>query len=84
MMDRFDREILDFMRSWAPYGGPPAEETMEQFGMTREELIDRMHLIVATEAARRDREQQRSWLRVQAAVPSAGSKIRSNAHTKGH
>ena len=84
MMDRFDREILDFMRSWAPYGGPPAEEAMEQFGMTRDELIDRMHLIVATEAARRDREQRQSWLRVQATVPSAGTKRRRNARTKGH
>ena len=29
-MDRFDREILDFMRSWAPYGGPPADEVLER------------------------------------------------------
>ena len=41
-MDRFDREILDFMRSWAPYGGPPADEVLEEFGMTRDELVDRM------------------------------------------
>ncbi len=32
MMDRFDREILDFMRSWAPYGGPPADEVMSSSG----------------------------------------------------
>ncbi len=51
--------------------------------MTRDELIDRMHLIVAAEAARRDREQRRSSLRVQAAsVPSAGTERRSNAGRK--
>lgn len=55
-MDRFDRQILDFLRSWAPYGGPPADEVLAEFGMTREELIDRAHLIIATEAARRERE----------------------------
>jgi hypothetical protein len=64
-MDRFDRQILDFMRSWAPYGGPPADEVLAEFGMTREELIDRAHLIVATEAARREREQRQPWLGVQ-------------------
>jgi hypothetical protein len=83
-MDRFDREILDFMRSWAPYGGPPADEVMGEFGMTRDELIDRMHLIVATEAARRDREQRRTWLRVRATEPSPGAKRRRNARTEGH
>jgi len=55
-MDRFDRQILDFMRSWAPYGGPPADQVLTEFGMTRDELIDRAHLILATEAARRERE----------------------------
>jgi hypothetical protein len=83
-MDRFDREILDFMRSWAPYGGPPADEVLEEFGMTRDELIDRMHLIVATETARREREQRRPWLRVQATEPSeGGTKRRRNTRTKG-
>ncbi|WP_029117781.1 hypothetical protein [Mycobacterium sp. URHB0044] len=82
-MDRFDREILDFMRSWAPYGGPPADEVLEEFGMTRDELVDRMHLIVATEAAQRERELRRPWLRVQANEPSTGIKRRKNSRTKG-
>jgi hypothetical protein len=79
-MDRFDREILDFMRSWAPYGGPPADQALEEFGLTRDELIDRVHLIVATEAARREREQQRPWLRLQNTAPSTDTKT----STKGH
>jgi hypothetical protein len=82
-MDRFDRQILDFMRSWAPYGGPPADEVLAEFGMTREELIDRAHLIVATEAARREREQRKSWLGVQTTSPSTDTKRRRNARTKG-
>jgi hypothetical protein len=55
-MDRFDRQIVAFVRSWAPYGGPPADEVLTEFGMTREQLADRFHLILATEAARQERE----------------------------
>ena len=67
MRDRFEHEILNFMRSWAPYGGPPPdEEVMPEFGMTRAQLIDRFHLILATESAHRERERQQSWLRIQA------------------
>jgi hypothetical protein len=82
-MDRFDRQILDFMRSWAPYGGPPSDEILTEFGMTREELIDRAHLIVATEAARQERERRRPWLQVQASAPSTKPKRRRNARMKG-
>jgi hypothetical protein len=70
-MDRFDREILDFVRSWAPYGGPPSDEVLTEFGMTREQLFDRVERIVATEAARRDHELRRPWLRVQREARSA-------------
>jgi hypothetical protein len=82
-MDRFDREILDFVRSWAPYGGPPDDQVLEEFGLTRDQLIDRAHLILATEAARREREQRRPWLRVQTTAPSTDTKRRRNARTKG-
>jgi len=80
VMDRFDREILDFMRSWAPYGGPPADQALEEFGLTRDELIDRVRLIVAAEAARREHEQQRPWLRLQNTAPATDTKT----STKGH
>ena len=29
------RDLVDFARSWAPYGGPPSDETLVRFGMTR-------------------------------------------------
>ena len=70
-MDRFDHALLDFVRSWAPYGGPPSDEVLTEFGMTREQLFDRVERIVATEAARRDLELHRPWLRVQSKAPSS-------------
>jgi hypothetical protein len=82
-MDRFDREILDFVRSWAPYGGPPDDQALQEFGLTRDELIDRAHLILATEAARRERELRRPWLRVQTTAPATGTTRRRNARTRG-
>ena len=82
-MDRFDRQILEFVRSWAPYGGPPADAVLEEFGLTQEELVDRFHLILATEAARREREQRRPWLRVQATASAPGATRRRNGRTRG-
>ncbi|MET0700036.1 MAG: hypothetical protein ABWY93_10250 [Mycobacterium sp.] len=67
MLDRFEQEILSFMRSWAPYGGPPPdEEVLPEFGMTREQLIERFHQILADENARRERERRQPWLRIRA------------------
>ena len=54
-MDRFDREILDYVRSWASYGGPPVDEVLTEFGMTRDQLYDRVHAIVTAERARHGR-----------------------------
>jgi hypothetical protein len=68
-MDRFDREILDFVRSWAPYGGPPSDEVFAEFGLTPSQLADRLDLIVSAENARRDRELRQPWLRVQTPAP---------------
>lgn len=82
-MDRFDRQILEFVRNWAPYGGPPADEVLEEFGLTQDELADRFHLILATEAARREREQHRPWLRVQAIASAADTTRRRNGRTRG-
>jgi hypothetical protein len=83
-MDRFERQLLEFVRNWAPYGGPPADLVLEEFGLTREELVDRYHLILATEAARHEREQRRPWLRVQATATAPGTTTRRrNARTRG-
>jgi hypothetical protein len=70
-MDRFDRELMDFVRSWVPYGGPPADEVMLEFGMTREQLSERVHLIVAAEQARREQEMRQPWLRLKNRAPQA-------------
>jgi hypothetical protein len=84
-MDRFDRQIVEFVRNWAPYGGPPADLVLEEFGLTRDELVDRFHLILATEAAQLERELRRPWLRVQAnaTAPGTTTRRRKNARTRG-
>ena len=46
-IDRFDMEIVEFMVSWAPYGGPPREECVPLFGMSRDRLLARLGAIVA-------------------------------------
>ena len=53
--DRFARDIVTFMRNWAPYGGPPADEVLAEFGLTRDELMRRYQEILAAETARRMR-----------------------------
>jgi hypothetical protein len=45
-VDRFDMEIVEFMVSWAPYGGPPKEECMPLFGMSSDRLEARFRAIV--------------------------------------
>ncbi len=62
--DRFEHDIVTFMRSWAPYGGPPADEVLPEFGMTRDQLVLRYREIVAALAARREHEARRPWLRL--------------------
>ncbi len=64
-MDRFDREILEYVRSWTPYGGPPSDEVLAEFGLTLSQLADRVDLIIREENARRDQEFRQPWLRVQ-------------------
>ncbi|MBJ8344330.1 hypothetical protein JGU72_06560 [Antrihabitans sp. YC2-6] len=52
-MDRFDREILEFLLAWAPYGGPPAEEVLAEFGLSADQLDERLHRIVSTQRTSR-------------------------------
>ncbi|GAB7067157.1 hypothetical protein H7J06_12675 [Mycobacterium hodleri] len=51
--DRFAHDIVTFMRNWAPYGGPPADEVLAEFGLTREQLVTRYQEIMTAAAARR-------------------------------
>jgi hypothetical protein len=62
-MNRFDREMLDYVRSWAPYGGPPSDEVLAEFGLTPSELADRVDHIISAENARRNQELRQPWLR---------------------
>jgi hypothetical protein len=52
-MDRFDRELVEFWLSWQPYGGPPADEVLPEFGMSRNQLHSRVIAVVRTNLNRR-------------------------------
>lgn len=65
--DRYEHDIITFMRSWAPYGGPPADEVLPEFGLTREQLVARYHQILDAEALRREEELRQPWLRIRRA-----------------
>ncbi|KMO66891.1 hypothetical protein [Mycolicibacterium chlorophenolicum] len=65
--DRYEHDIVTFMRSWAPYGGPPADEVLPEFGLTREQLVARYHQILDAEALRREEELRQTWLRIRRA-----------------
>ena len=46
-MDPFDRQIVQFVVRWAPFGGPPDEDVLPGFGLTPAELHQRFRQIVA-------------------------------------
>jgi hypothetical protein len=50
-LDRFDRDLLAFLLSWAPYGGPPDNECFVEFGMNAERLHERCVHVVSTTRA---------------------------------
>ncbi|MHA4854579.1 hypothetical protein L1080_034375 [Rhodococcus sp. MSC1_016] len=39
-------DILQFARTWAPYGGAPAEETFVRFGMMSSRFVERLRQII--------------------------------------
>lgn len=47
-LDRFDRDLLTFMLSWAPYGGPPTDECFVEFGMDAERVRERCMQVICT------------------------------------
>jgi hypothetical protein len=51
-MDTYDRHMLCFALAWAPYGGPPDDETFCEFGLTPEALLQRVRTICAAAATR--------------------------------
>lgn len=46
-IDAFERELIDYIVLWAPYGGPPADEILPRFGILNSELPDRVLEIVS-------------------------------------
>jgi len=41
-MDQFDRNLVEYVLSWAPFGGPPAEEILPRFGFPSDQLGKRI------------------------------------------
>jgi hypothetical protein len=46
-IDAFERELIDYIVLWAPYGGPPADEILPRFGILNSQLPDRVLKIVS-------------------------------------
>lgn len=46
IIDPFDRAILDFFLIWEPFGGPPDDECIPQFGLTPRQLEQRVTSLV--------------------------------------
>lgn len=47
-LDRFDRDLLAFTLSWAPYGGPPDSECFVEFGMSPDRVHERCMQVICT------------------------------------
>lgn len=45
-MDSYERDLLQFVLAWAPYGGPREDDVWLEFGMTSEQLCSRFARIV--------------------------------------
>jgi hypothetical protein len=49
-LDRFDRDLLAFVLSWASYGGPPEDECFVEFGMSANRVRERcVEVVCATQ-----------------------------------
>jgi hypothetical protein len=47
-MDSFDRHLVQFVVTWAPFGGPTDEDTYPRFGLRGGRLWNRFNRIVAS------------------------------------
>jgi hypothetical protein len=61
-LDRFDRDLLSFMVSWAPYGGPPDNECFVEFGMSADRVHERCVQVVSTTRAADCADEERDLL----------------------
>ena len=46
-MDAYDRHLLSFVLTWAPFGGPPEEDSFPRFGLPTSAIYERFDRIVA-------------------------------------
>ncbi|MHC9296190.1 hypothetical protein ACRCUN_27305 [Mycobacterium sp. LTG2003] len=45
-MDSYERDLLQFVLAWAPYGGPREDDVWLEFGMTADQLCSRFARVV--------------------------------------
>lgn len=55
-MNPFDRQIAEYVVTWEPYGWPPADQTLVEFGMSSGRLRERCVQIIVDVHRDRDRE----------------------------
>jgi hypothetical protein len=46
-VNQFDRQLMQHLLAWAPYGRPPREDCLSQFGIPAPRFEERVHEIVA-------------------------------------
>ena len=79
-LDRFDRDLLTFLLSWVPYGGPPENECFVEFGMNVDRLRERCAQVVYTARAAEYGDAERSLLvRVARLLPKPVQRERRSA-----
>ena len=79
-LDRFDRDLLAFLLSWAPYGGPPENECFVEFGMSIDRVRERCAQVVYTARAAEYGDTERSLLvRVARLLPKPVQRERRSA-----
>ncbi|MGW0043317.1 hypothetical protein [Rhodococcus sp. NPDC003348] len=49
--ERHADELLTFARRWLPYGGAPADEIFEQFGMTTRRFLEALWISIRNSGA---------------------------------
>ena len=63
-LDPFDRDLLTFLLSWAPYGGPPDGECLVEFGMSSQRLREKcVHVVSTTRSVDCDDDERELLLR---------------------
>jgi hypothetical protein len=53
-VNQFDRHLVSFVLTWAPFGGPTDEDTFPRFGLRANRVMGRFRRIVAAAEAKSD------------------------------